>query len=84
MTTYPRYRFNHRPKYGLTSKSILVNQMSFTGIIYKCKNGLKIAVSPSSPQHGLQIMKAQDLEHTGASQGSSTGWKMSFQAAQLV
>lgn len=43
--------------------------------------------SPSLPQHKLQLIKSDILEHIAQPKGSSTVWKMSFfffQAVQLV
>lgn len=70
-------------KVWISSKIQFSETMSFTEITYKRKIGLKMAISPKPTQHGLQIIKAQGLEHIGASGGSSTGGKVSFKAVQL-
>lgn len=52
--------------------------MSFTGITYKNKNGLKRVLSPKFTPAWVTDQKAQGIEYTEASWGRSTGWKVFF------
>lgn len=70
-----------------TTKVHLGEAVNFIGVTYRSLGeGYldKWLRTAASPQHGRQLAKAGNPEHTGLPSVSSTGWRASLQVAQLA